>query len=226
MRPNPEKDRIFAIVYVYACDPGGGEALEILERGSLFVPNEGESNNETVPNEGESNKETLKDIEERRMAASMPRTTMGRSSKLTVQTFRDEKQLLLRLASIVQWKDPDMLLSWDTQGSGLGFIIERGLVISEGQSKKIDMIRLLGRTPSARNANEEPKKEASHQQGSETNASLANGNVGEPANASSAEKNWKGSGLGADWDERVGAGAAASSIVSVHIIDTHFSMKF
>ena len=213
MRPNHEKDRIFAVVYVYACDPGGGEALEILERGCLFVPNEAESKKETVQDPGE------------RMAASMPRTTMGRSSKLTIQTARDEKHLLLRLASIVHWKDPDILLSWDTQGSGLGFIIERGLVISEGQSDEIDMIRLLGRTPRARKTKEEPKKEASHQQGSESNALLANGNMGEPTNASSTEKRWKGSGLGADWDERVGAGAAASSIVSFHIIDTRTLMQ-
>jgi hypothetical protein len=215
MRANPEKDRIFAIMYVYACDPGGGEALEILERGCLFVPNEAESNNESIQDLGE------------RMAASMPRTTMGKSSKLTVQTARDEKHLLLRLASIVHWKDPDMLLSWDTQGSGIGFIIERGLVISEGQSERdsIDMVRLLGRTPRARKSNEELKKEILNQQGTETNVSFTNGNMGGPTNASSTEKNWKGSGLGTDWDERVGAGAAAASIVSFHITDTQASTK-
>ena len=212
MRPNPEKDRIFAAVYIFARDPGGGEALEILERGCLFVPNEGERNKENA-----------------HIAGSIPRKTMGVSSKLTVQPVRDEKQLLLRLASIVHWKDPDMLLSWDTQGSGLGYIIERGSVISarhwsdrdlpSNSSKtatEIDMARLLGRTPRAKKSDEEPQSPSSGRQTSERDSlSTRNENNGESAKASSVEKKWKGSGLGTEWDDRVGAGAAAASIVSL-----------
>jgi hypothetical protein len=211
MRPNPEKDRIFAVVYVFARDPGGGEALEILERGCLFVPNEGERSKENA-----------------NMAGSIPRKTMGMSSKLTVQPVRDEKQLLLRLASIVHWKDPDMLLSWDTQGAGLGYIIERGSMISENQSSdrdapsssmrtgEIDMARLLGRTPRAKKSDEESEGPSTSRQSNELDSLLTkNEKNGDSAKAPSAEKKWKGSGLGTEWDDRVGAGAAAASIVSL-----------
>ena len=216
MRPNPEKDRISAVVYVFARDPGGGEALEILERGCLFVPNESDDSERSIQDIGE------------RMAASIPRKTMGVASKLVVQPVRNEKHLLLRLASIVHWKDPDMLISWDTQGSGLGYLIERGSIISEGQSDReltsssqstneIDMVRLLGRTPCAKKSEEESTSASNtSRQATKLDALLAtNGKANDSMKASPAEKKWKGSGLGTEWDERVGAGAAASSIVSL-----------
>lgn len=71
--------------------------------------------------------------------------------------------------------------SWDTQGAGLGYLIERGFIVEQ------DLATLLGRTP---------KQAKKSMNGSE-------------------EKGWQGSGLGGDWDDKVGAGAAASSVVSL-----------
>jgi hypothetical protein len=42
MRPNPDKEKVSAIVYIHTKDPGVGEAMKILERGCLFVPVEDE----------------------------------------------------------------------------------------------------------------------------------------------------------------------------------------
>ena len=74
------------------------------------------------------------------------------------------------------------ILSWDTQNAGLGYLIERGLIVDN----PVDLAMLLGRTP------KQAKKSIN---GSE-------------------ERSWQGSGLGGDWDDKVGAGAAASSVVS------------
>jgi hypothetical protein len=86
---------------------------------------------------------------------------MGIASPFSAECVRDERQLLLRMSSIVRWKDPDMLLSWDTQGAGLGYLIERGAALgkpghnggtdrnpdSHANAPEIDMARLLGRVP-------------------------------------------------------------------------------
>ena len=205
MRPDSDKDKISAIVYIYAIDPGGGEAIRMLERGCIFLPVEAELLCEESGNDCDL---------ARRMELAIPRSTMGATPPLIVEVAKSEKQLLLRIASIVRQKDPDMLLSWDTQGAGLGFIIERGAMLgkagvdglrsSPGSLPKcvIDMARLLGRTPSAKDdcddtLNEFPKQSE-------------NGST----NELKQEGQWKGSGLGADWDERVGAGVAAASVVS------------
>ena len=199
MRPDPSRDKVAACVYLYARDPGGGEAIEILERGVLFTPVEAE----IVGNASE-------DINR------FVRKSLGISiDRAKVEMLRSERQLLLRLASIVKYKDPDALMSWDTQGAGLGYLIERGVVIGKGpaasnngdanennasrRGKEIDMVKLLGRiikkTTTSTSSSLVPHEQ--QQEGGE------NGNE------------WSGSGLGSDWDERVGAGAAAASIVSV-----------
>jgi DNA polymerase elongation subunit (family B) len=96
-----------------------------------------------------------------RIRSSMPRRIMGVLSKFVVESVRDERQLLLTLASIVRRKDPDMLVSWDTQGAGLGYLVERGVALGKGNyptsmssdpgagnfQKEIDMARLLSRIP-------------------------------------------------------------------------------
>jgi hypothetical protein len=150
----------------------------------------------------------------RHLQASMPRSTMGTTAPIIVELAKSERQLLLRIASIVRQKDPDMLVSWDTQGAGLGYIIERGAVLgkdgidpSRGSSSvsEIDMARLLGRTPSAKSDQDEGWREWSKPQENDSKTEIKQ------------EGQWKGSGLGTDWDERVGAGAAAASIVG-HIL--------
>lgn len=203
MCPNSDKDRISAIVYIFASDPGGGEAIRIMERGCIFLPVEAE----------------LSSINHSRLASSMessiPRSTMGATAPLVVEVAKSERLLLLRIASIVRQKDPDMLVSWDTQGGGVGYMIERGAKLGQGYEEgslssshgrlgcEIDMARLMGRTPNSKNDNEERLREAfiPQQSDSGSNPPLKQ------------ESEWKGSGLGTDWDERVGAGAAAASIV-------------
>jgi DNA polymerase elongation subunit (family B) len=86
---------------------------------------------------------------------------MGVKSDLVVEAVRDERKLLLRLASIVRWKDPDMLLSWDPQGAGLGYLIERGAILGKAfdplralpgknGATEVDSTRLLGHLPTAK----------------------------------------------------------------------------
>jgi DNA polymerase elongation subunit (family B) len=210
MAPDSNKDKICTVVFVYGIDPGGGESLDVLSRGCIFVPFETENLDRNTQN--------------RMIRSSMPGATLGIAAPLTVESVKDEKSLLLRLASIVRMKDPDMLLSWDTQGAGLGYLIERGVILGNdgkaGVSSNVevsseitgvDMVRLLGRTPNDKNATQ----------------FLVNTPVEKPietnsvqATSMSEERKWRGSGLGSDWDERVGAGAAAASIVSTFVVLT------
>ena len=266
MRPNTDKDRVVAIVYVHAQDPGGGESIQILERGCLFVPVDTELN-------GSGNLPTLAATIRR----ALPRKTMGIESPIHVEAIRDERHLLLRIASIVRWKDPDLLVSWDTQGAGLGYLIERGSVVratNDGNSGgnttvdrntsrsgsarygSVDMVRLLGRNPTVfddddddhdhdddgsnddgeRNKNDKGGLNIRHKADNKSNTGNApkgnkgrankDNNIGGASTSlggpkagkgigSDGSAQWKGSGLGSDWDERVGPGAAAASIVSV-----------
>lgn len=210
MAPDSTKDKICAVVFVHGRDPGGGESIDVLSRGCIFVPLE----TETID----------RDIQVEMIRSSMPRASMGISAQLIVECVKDEKGLLLRLASIVRMKDPDMLLSWDTQGAGIGYLIERGVVIGADvktgsistvepsrDAAGIDMVRLLGRSPHDKSERHfltkthiEKRSDATFEH---ANAKTDERNVAE-------EKQFRGSGLGSDWDERVGAGAAAASIVS------------
>ena len=230
MRPDSSRDAIFAVCYVYGLDPGGGEAVETLERGCVFVP-------------------VGADLLGRNVRLLPLDKTPGMASYTTMETAKDERQLLLRIASIVQWKDPDALMSWDTQGGGVGYLIERGAALRRKSSdvenyetmgrsvrRPIDMVRLLGRTPrlsplystrdgttssklpplppgSTRQANKE--NELKGDEGATTLGDVKN----------KTAKDWNGSGLGVEWDERVGAGAAASSVVS-HFLSPFSSFLF
>jgi hypothetical protein len=205
MTPDPDRDTIFAVAYAFARDPGGGEALEILERGCLYVPLEAESGGGLCDTQVKS---------------SLPRNILGVTSPLTVASVRDEKQMLLRLASIVRWKDPDILLSWDTQGSGVGYIVERGAKLkceagpvapengTSTRSEKLDMARLLGRLPKPSSYDKGGTGQEFFERGAGSHSEADKGSKpkGEPT--------WAGSGMGSDWDENVGAGEAAASIVS------------
>ena len=217
MRPHAEKDKVSAVTYVYAKDPGGGEAMQFLEKGCVFVPAETELR-------GAPFEKTVASQLSKRIEASLPRATMGVHSDMTVEAVRDEKQLMLRFASIVRWKDPDMLLSWDSQGSGLGYLIERGCILgtsvnastnspSKTTSTDIDMARLLGRFPTAKQAKDTSAK--SFFGGNKADAERKELDKSKSvAEVVDNKHQWKGSGLGADWDERVGPGVAAASIVS------------
>ena len=198
MRPDPTRDSIFAVCYVYSFDPGGGEQIKVKERGCIFVPTE----NEISTFNNSAKDKDLKQI--------IPRIgkTMGVSSHLKIEAVPNEKQLLLRIASIVQWKDPDALFSWDTQSLGLGYLIERGLALgrneNEGEKKsiKVDMVRLLGRTPKRKPSKKEDL-------------------ITTESEEEKDKQQWTGSGLGAEWDDKVGAGAAPSSIVSNRVRSLH-----
>lgn len=111
------------------------------------------------------------------------------------------------------------------KGGGLGYVIERGVSLRKGNfdervsndtkknesSPAIDMVRLLGRTP---RSSKEQNENLIRKETSESDA--VDGTKSTTGQNESVKKSnpWQGSGLGAEWDERVGAGAAASSIVS------------
>ena len=104
-------------------------------------------------------------------------------------------------------------MSWDTQKAGLGYIIERGALLEDnttGDSKQIDMVRLLGRSPRrvVKAKSSSPFNELAQNQATSKNT----GNGDQNQNQNQNQK-WCGSGLGSDWDDRVGAGSAAASIV-------------
>jgi hypothetical protein len=200
MTPSSDRDKVSAVVYIFGRDPGGGESLQILERGCIFVPTERELL--------ASNTHTLGEVVRR----GLPSEMMGYSSPTSVECVHDEHRLLLRLGSIVRRKDPDFLFSWDTQTSGLGYLVERGAALgkaaaSSGQNQRsratgLDMVRLLGRTPTCSSLQ------------TDLTGGFASGQKGGTEDESNDNSPWKGSRLGADWDDLVGAGSAAASIVS------------
>lgn len=109
---------------------------------------------------------------------------------------------------------PLLIHSWDPQSSGLGYIIERGVNGAETLSTEgfrletLDMARLLGRTPS------DQSKAAFFAKQQQPEFKPAEDEPGKEEEKKTEEKTWRGSGLGSDWDDKVGAGAAAASIVS------------
>jgi len=184
--PDPAQDPIFAIAYLYSLDPGNGERIQILEQGCIFIPISKKVGSSLEHDE-------LGDIE-----------ALGVSSKLNIEAVADERHLLLRFSSIVQLKDPDILISWDTQSAGIGYIISRGEELRKldlaNKQYQLDMIRLLGRTPRSRQSSD----------------CVMNGSAVEEGD----DNKITGSGLGTDWDDLVGAGVLASSIV--RLLNTHF----
>ena len=183
MQPDPTRDAVFAVCYVYGIDPGGGDKIQIIERGCIFVPTQKEiCFHQTEISEDAS----------RPGLVSLIGKTMGCSGSLKTEVALDERQLLLRIASIVRWKDPDALISWDTQGGGLGYLIERGLALGDKDTNQtngslIDMVRLFGRTP---------KYDKSKME--KTCKGLFDDINDESKSEKKAEK-WKGSALGAEW---------------------------
>jgi DNA polymerase elongation subunit (family B) len=181
LSPDPAQDPIFAIAYVYSLDPGNGERIQMLEHGCIFIPISKKTGAYHVPG---SEKNVM--IEK-----------LAHSCKLKLEAVADERQLLHRFRSIVKIKDPDVLISWDIQCAGIGYIISRGEVLRKidvaNNQSPMDMIRLLGRTPCSRKSSEIDKDKLVDEE-------IEN-------------KKYAGSGLGADWDDRVGAGVLASSIV-------------
>lgn len=178
--PDSTRDAIYAVVYVFSRDPGGGENIEVIERGSVLV----------LAGSQQSDSNALS----------------GVSPGVTVEHVTSERGLLLRIASIVTMKDPDILLSWDTHGAGIGYIVERGVALGKSAdgSLSIDMARLLGRIPKCASSADSNKTVDMNQE-----MHLLDGDSGKDNN-----NVWAGSGLGSEWDDRVGAGAAAASIVS------------
>mmetsp|Transcript_41763 Transcript_41763/g.100565 ORF Transcript_41763/g.100565 Transcript_41763/m.100565 type:complete len:2052 (-) Transcript_41763:1552-7707(-) len=199
--PRRREDKISAIVFVHGRDPGGGKSLEILARGCLFVPLRARRDDTDIQ------------LQKQRILSSMPPGNMGITSPLSVECFRDEKSMLRRFANVVRMKDPDMLLSWDPQASGLGYIIERGVNGAETLSTEgfrletLDMARLLGRTPS------DQSKAAFFGKAQQPELKSGEEKDGKAEEKKTEEKTWRGSGLGSDWDDKVGAGAAAASII-------------
>lgn len=200
MKPDPSRDSISAVCFVYGYDPGGGEKIEILERASVFVPTE---------NEISSYRRSCDSDDMRKSVLSSVGKTMGCSKDIKFEVVESERHLLLRFASMVRLRDPDTLISWDTQGLGIGYLIDRGLTLGnkENETSGIDMVRLLGRTPKH---NQSKVEEDSYDCLFDESINNNDGNKG---GHTRNRKNWVGSGLGAEWDDRVGAGSGPSSIV-------------
>eukprot|EP00804_Cyclotella_cryptica_P015105 CCRYP_000678-RA/>CCRYP_000678-RA protein AED:0.04 eAED:0.04 QI:194/1/1/1/0.90/0.83/12/2203/2174 len=203
MVPDSTRDAVFAVVFVFARDPGGGENIEVLEKGSVLVSIE--------PRQADENRVS---------ATTVSKYTLGLSSSVTNEIVNSEKSLLLRIASIVQLKDPDILVSWDTQGLGIGYLVERGIALgksvdgsedtaSSSNEKKVDIARLLGRTPKGASTVDSNRKTGINEEFS----LHVDGSDGKDD-----DYIWAGSGLGAEWDDRVGAGAAAASIAGRIVI--------
>jgi len=184
MTPNPDRDAVFAIVYVFGKDHGGGEIIEILEKGCLYLPVDLETSKSMKPTL------TYEDV--------------------LLEALQSERDLFYRFASIVQVKDPDILVSWDTHGSGIGYLIKRGIALKtvtaygrEGEAKStaVDMVMLLGRTPKA--AEDTPTDVVLNDTLTQALSKVEHVD----------DIKWKGSGLGSEWDDLKGSGVAASSIV-------------
>ena len=181
--PDSSRDAVYAVVYLFCRDPGGGENIEVLERGSVLV------------------------------LIGSNHCGLGMSN-VNIEYVTSERSLLLRVASIVKMKDPDILLSWDTQGGGIGYLVERGVAVGKSTDgsketsstceSEIDMVRLLGRMHKGSASINSSKT-------TDTNPEMILMDGVDNKNENNA---WSGSGLGGEWDDRVGAGAAASSIVS------------
>jgi DNA polymerase elongation subunit (family B) len=214
MTPDSDRDKVLAVFFVHARDPGGGEPIEILEKGCIFVPVDRELESQL---DSDTRAKVLGHLAET-VRRSTPTSTMGVVSPLSVECVKDERQLLLRLASIVRLRDPDILLSWDTQGSGLGYLIERGVALGKdsNDSREIDMARLLGRTPTVNPELEGLGRVFKADDAASAALAEMRGQQGSKSTVEETTEDnprWKGSGLGSDWDDRVGAGAAAASIV-------------
>jgi len=195
MVPDSSRDAVFAVVYAYCRDPGGGESLEILDKGCVLV---------TIEPKGSLPCSAL--------LINNTRAMMGVSSDTSVEVVKAEANLLLRVASIVKQKDPDVLVSWDTQGGGLGYLVERGVALSTPSSNKIDMARLLGRTPRV------IASDVTARDSSKFNSFGGIESGQQDQHQNDEGQRWSGSGLGAEWDDMVGSGAAASSIVGRIVI--------
>ena len=224
MKPDSSKDEVFAVSYVFARDPGGGEKIQIIEQGCLFRPVKAQ-----LASIQKLSYEENKAMESINARKRLLEKYMGlKSQGILMEEVKSERQLLLRLVSIVQWRDPDALVSWDTQGAGLGYLIERGLVSGHvtnvnsdsgritSNLPPIDLARLLGRTPKIKEKDfQNSTMEEQINFDAVPRAKEQNNEASNTVDVASKEKEeiWKGSGLGTDWDERVGAGAAVASIV-------------
>ena len=206
LTPQADRDRVSVIIYVLAIDPGGGEALQVVERGCLLVPPTAE-----IDRLDDAAASAFLSKMKASLRSSMPSETMGKASPLSIECFKSEKKLIQRFAHLVRWKDPDLICSWDTQGAGVGFLIERSSLLKDStdmqnKSDGIDLAQLCGRTPSVAAMTEVEDPGDPFQ--------IKNEGSGNGTGPLYDTKNkWKGSGMGAEWDERVGAGVAAASIV-------------
>ena len=206
MTPDSSRDAVYAIVYIFATDPGGGAAMRIHDRGCMYVPVEAEM----AAREGGTAAVTVTAV----------KRNMGLAPHLTVpvEEVRDETSLLRRIASIVQLKDPDVLTSWDTHGAGIGYLVERGVALGKKKAREsssvvsvgIDLVRLLGRTPSVKSKDSAAAFDDHSADGNLKNDLDSNH---DDTNNNKTTPPWKGSTMGTEWDDRVGPGAAASSII-------------
>ncbi|GMH65595.1 hypothetical protein TrLO_g8868 [Triparma laevis f. longispina] len=107
-----EVDGVRLICWREGRDGGEGGDVEVVGGGSILVMGEGE----------------------RRRGRRE-----GVNGKGGVEEVESEKIALNRIASLIRFKNPDLILSWDTLDSGLGYIIERAL------SQEIEIYKIIDR---------------------------------------------------------------------------------
>lgn len=186
--------------------------MECIERGCLFVPTDREL-------EGLGDEDRHMEDKEKIVRRGLPSSTLGANGSTYIECLRDEHRMLRRFSSIVRTRDPDILLSWDPQSGGLGYLIERSASILpptqqyECRQNGLDMARLLGRNPTRATKQWKDSEEGILDDFSSPNHNTKQGTKEPSRGASLHRPEWNGSGLGLDWDERVGPGAAAASIV-------------
>ena len=169
--PDSSRDCISGIAWSFCRDQGDGSEVVFLDQGCIIVPTNRELG------EGVSSRSKVR--------------KMGGMNNVCINEVLDERGALLRLASVVQWKDPDLLMSWDTLDSGLGYAVERGKVVG------VDMLRLMGRMPWRRFGMDEEEEEERHDQ-LEQQQQQQQGDIGRQVRN--------------EWIDKVGAGQAIGNI--------------
>ena len=91
-----EVDGVRCMCWLEGVDEGNGSDVKTVNRGTVVVLGEGE--------------------------AKLSQKFKG---NLHYEEVKSEAEGVKRIAGIIAWKNPDLLLSWDTQDSGIGYVIER-----------------------------------------------------------------------------------------------------
>lgn len=120
LTPDVGCDEVRCCCWVLSVDKGTGEEVRVADRGCVQVKTDGD----------------------KRIKRELLEVKNGRD--YAVEEVDCERALLIRVVGIIQHQDPDIVMSWDTLDSGLGYMLDRG---DRLMPDPIDMAKLIGRTP-------------------------------------------------------------------------------